>query len=274
MSADSARATAGQHSAGDAAEAGIFCNVHRLPKMRAHPGGHGGRPARRPGLRALRPLLERLQRTRAPHRGAPGGRGTRAAVLAARRSFRRARRGCGSPGIGRAASVRQRARGTHPDPGRGVARVQSGDHGRELGVRAAAAGSAVDRGHRLVSRAGGGQPGDPGGGAAAGLAGRRRNRLSLPRLDAAHRESGTRGAARAARRACARTAAGSRGCATRGAQHAPRGTPGQEPAPSRAPRPPGNRSGARARSARAAAAGACHAGPVSRGPQPRGPPRF
>ena len=53
-------------------------HVHSLPKMCPYPGRHGGRPARRAGLRALRPLLERVQRARAAHRGArrresPGG---------------------------------------------------------------------------------------------------------------------------------------------------------------------------------------------------------
>ena len=77
----------------DAAAETARRHVHSLPKMRADPGRDRRRPARRAGLRALRPLLERLQCARAAHRGTPA-RGCRAGA------------GCGQ----RAASARRRGR--------------------------------------------------------------------------------------------------------------------------------------------------------------------
>ena len=120
-------------------------------------------------------------------------------------------------------------------PRRG-ARVQSGDHGCELGVRAADAGSAVDCGHRFVQgtdrrqrRAGAARAG-------CGRAGRRGNRRRVLRLDARARK-------------------------------APRRSP--SPCPSQRPRMRRRRAAARRR--RGKAAPARSAGTRARGPRPGNP---
>ncbi len=141
-------------------------HVHSLSKVRPDAGGDGGGSARRPGLCALRALLERIQRTRASHGRAPRGGGDgRRGIAAGLRTRSRVRAGGFFARTGRAPARparghRRRRAGSHQrgaDCG-GCARIQFCDDRRQRRVRHATPGPRVDGGDRNLQGDARGEP--------------------------------------------------------------------------------------------------------------------
>ena len=117
-------------------------HVHSLSEMRPDPGGDRRGPARRAGLRALRTLLERLQRSGAPRR----------------RSLGRRRRCCSGERCPRSVGGRGRHRGRGRGRARGRGRGRPGRCGHRRRARPRTGCSGTQRSG--TGRRGGADPGE------------------------------------------------------------------------------------------------------------------